>query len=236
MPTVDIAELLGRLTRAGWPLQLTQADSPEFARLPEQWRPIALAPDPEVRGAAALALWNEEFLDLIPTFAELFRARLLDVRACALPSTSVLLYVVEGSGDVPFVWVGGDPRRFGTPPRFWDSLPEPARTFLREVHAGFTAPDQDSFGLMHPADMETIAAMAGYPDGLPGWTEADAAETKRIASNRLLRITKDSGNLLLCVSPDLPAGDAALVYEGDVDPQEFGPALDELMASAFDVG
>lgn len=236
MPTVDFAELRERLARAGWPLQLAEADSPEFARLPERWRPIALATDPEARGLAALALWNQEFLDLIPGFAEQFRARLLDVRAGVLPSTSVLLYAVQGSGADPLVWVAGDPGRFGTPPPFWESLPQPARTFLREVHAGFTAPDQDSFGLMHPADMQTIAAMAGYPDGLPGWAEADAAETGRIASNRLLRITKDSGNLLLCVSPDLPDGDAALVYEGDVDPQEFGSALDELMASAFDEG
>lgn len=73
--------------------------------------------------------------------------------------------------------------------------------------------------------MQTIAARVGRPGGFPGWDEAAAAETGRIASNRLLCVTKDGGNLLFCVSPDLPVGQAALVYEGDIDPQDFGPAL-----------
>jgi hypothetical protein len=232
---VDFADVVAGLVRDGWPLHPVEAGSAEFARLPEPWRPIVTAPDPEARSTAALALWNRDLLDLIPHFTELFRTHLVDVRAYVSADTAILLYVAEGPpGEDPLVWFGRDPREFGPPPAFFDRLPAPARTFIGEVHAGFTAPDQESFGLIPPGIMRTIAAIADCPDGIPGWAEADFAETGRIASNRLLRVTTDGGNLMLCVSPDLPAGRAALVYEGDVETREFGPAFDALMISAFD--
>jgi hypothetical protein len=88
---------------------------------------------------------------------------------------------------------------------------------------------------MHPAYQRTIAELAGQPAGILGWDEAAAAQPHgRIASNRLLAVTRDSGNLWLCVSPDLPEGQAAAVYEGDVDIEDFTSAFDDLMVTPFE--
>jgi hypothetical protein len=72
--------------------------------------------------------------------------------------------------------------------------------------------------------MDTLANLSDWPEGIPDW-EAD------IASTRLLQISTDGGILCYCLSPDLAPGQVALVYEGDVDPQDFGAELDQLMMS-----
>lgn len=197
--------------------------------LPEQWRPIAESADPVGRRTTALALWPRALLDLVPCFARRLPGELTDVRACLSDTGPVLLYEAGHA-----TWIGSDPRGFTAPPLFWDRLPRPARDFQREVHAAFTAPNGESYGLMHPAHLRTIAEIARSPAGIPGWDDVAAARPGgRIASNRLLPVTRDSGNLWMCVSPDLPEGQVAMVYEGDVDPRDFTIAFDELITRAF---
>ena len=211
----------------GWDLRPADSDP---ARLPANWQPIAGAADPAGRRAAALTRWPADFLALTPEFAARLHDRLADVRACLAGTEPVLVYQAE-----PAVWVGRDPRGFAAAPAFWDRLPQPAQDFQRTVHSAFTFPDRESYGLMHPAHQRTIAELAGKPAGIPRWDDAAAARPGgRIAANRLLRVTRDSGNLMLCVSPDLPAGQAATVFEGDIEPEEFGLAFDELMVMAFE--
>jgi hypothetical protein len=82
---------------------------------------------------------------------------------------------------------------------------------------------------MRPVHMQTIAEMADLPDGIPEWDE-DA----EIASTRLLVISSDGGLLYYCLSPDLDPGQVALVYEGDIDPKDFGSELDKLMMARLD--
>lgn len=223
---------LDRFTKAteGWSLRPAEAGPAELERLPEQWREITRATDPQTRRAAALALWPREFLGLAPEFARLFADRLTDVRSYFADTEPVLVYQTDQE-----VWIGRDPRTFTSPPPFWDRLPQPAQHFQQAVHAAFTFPNQESYGLMHPAHLRTIAEMAGRPTGIPGWDEAAAARPDgRIASNRLLPITRDAGNLWLCLSPDLPQGQVAMVYEGDVDPDDFTHEFDDLLVRAFE--
>jgi hypothetical protein len=208
----------------GWSIAFIEADSPALARFPQQWQPIADATEPETRRRAALALWNPAFLDLVPEFAQTMRARLLDVVACLIDDKPALIYVTTGY----VIWIGWDPRAPEEPPPFWECVPAPLRTFLREVHGGFTAPDGESYGPMQPAYMQTLADFAGWPEGIPDWDEDE------IPSTRLLRIAKDSGTLTYCVSPDLPPGKVALVYEGDVDPKDLGTELDDLMTRRYE--
>lgn len=192
------------------------------------WLPIASSADPADRRAAALTLWNDGFTRLLPNFMDVLRGRLLDVRICRLEDDLALVYLVRDDHGDPVAWVGWDPRSFGEAPALWDNLPATARAFLREVHAGFTGPDGESYGITRPRWMETYASRGGDPAGLPDWDEESP-----IPSTRLLVVTSNSTNLLYCVSPDLPAGQVALVYEGDVDAQDFGAELDELLVPGW---
>jgi hypothetical protein len=216
----------------GWILHSTEGEAKDLAQLPEHWHPIAEGSDPASRRAAAMAWWPAAFLDLAPEFAQRLTDHLTDVRACFAESEAepVLVYRAD-----PVVWIGRDPRTFTILSSFWDHLPRPAQDFQRQTHSAFTFPDRESYGLMHPAHMGTIAELARRPAGIRGWDEAMAARTgRRIASNRLLTVTRDCGNLWLCVSPDLPDGQAATVYEGDVDVEDFTSAFDNLMVMAFE--
>ncbi|OMC08434.1 hypothetical protein [Mycobacterium sp. SP-6446] len=216
----------------GWTLRPVEGDATGLAQLPVQWRPIAEDVDPAGRRAAALALWPAGFLDLAPAFAQRFTDHLTDVRACLAEPESepVLVYLAD-----PAMWIGRDPRTFITASSFWKHLPRPAQDFQRQTHSALTMPDRESYGLMHPAHMRTIAELARRPAGIRGWDEAAAARPGgQIASNRLLTVTRDSGNLWLCVSPDLLDGQAATVYEGDVDIDSFTSAFDDLMVLAFE--
>lgn len=210
---------------AGLGIEPVTADS----ALPAGWRMVAAAPDPAGRRRAALALWPRDVLDLLPQFAELFADRLLDVRVGRLRGDLALAYLARADSGAALVWMGWAPGPpGGREPVFWGRLPAPARRFLIEVHAGFAGPDGDSYGLAQPAGMVTYAEWAGFDGRIPGW-----ARTGRISSDRLMFVTGNGDLLRLCVSPDLPEGRLAIVYEGDVDPQDFWPTLDELMTGRF---
>ncbi len=101
--------------------------------------------------------------------------------------------------------------------------------FLRHVHAGFTSAGPIDLGPMHPRYMQTIAEMAGEPDGFADWDEV-----QEIASTRLLRVASDGGMVHYCVSPDLEADQLAIVFEGDIDPTHYGVALDSLLMVGLD--
>ncbi len=204
-----------------WSLSFAEVGAAELPRIPEQWRPIHSSTDPAERVRAAVALWNKDFLELVPRFAGALPT-FVDVRVYLAGGTPALVYVA----DQQVAWVGFDPHTSSGPPPFWDSFPDPLRVFLRDVHAGFISGGGAGFGPLPPKDMQTLAAVAGFPDGIPGWDEeAD------IASTRLVLVATDGGLTRLCLSPDLQPGQVALVYEGDIEPEDFGTELDELMMS-----
>ncbi|MEU4530620.1 hypothetical protein AB0F49_20535 [Micromonospora ureilytica] len=188
-----------------------------------EWLPVVTAATAEERIAAALARWTLDFTGLVPQFFGEFCSRLLDVRLGRAVGNLALIYVVRGRDDEVVVWMGWDPRQFREP-RFWDRFPAAVRIFLQTVHAGFSHPDGISGGLAQVGEMNTYAEWAEEPDGLVDWDEE-----QEIASTRLLVITSNGTNLLYCLSPDLPTGTIALVYEGDIDPQPFGASIDALM-------
>ena len=127
-------------------------------------------------------------------------------------------------GDI-VIWVGWDPR-FNTapPPPFWETLPASVRTFLTDVHPGFTMLDGESYGLAQPSYMSTFAAWTGFPDGIPDWDTPD-----RIASTNMLWLTTNGGDTAWCTSPELEVGQVAVNFEGDFSVSELGPELDQLM-------
>jgi len=195
--------------------------------VPARWREIADAPSPAARAELALSLWNSDFAALVPNFFASLQRGLADVLVCDLRGEWVLLYLTR---DPELLWVGRDPATFGeTPPPFWASFPPQLRTFLTEVHAGFTDHEYE-YGPVKPEHMVTYAEWAGYEGPIPDW---DVGE--RISSTRLTFVAKDSGSLLYCVSPDAPPGKIVLLYEGDIDPtDDFGPRLDILMSHQFE--
>ncbi|MFG2287610.1 hypothetical protein ACGFOU_16325 [Streptomyces sp. NPDC048595] len=215
-------------TLEDWSPTFVGGDSDETARIPEKWRPIVLSAEAEDRRRTALSLWNRGFLDLLPEFAAVLDEHCVDVRVCIADNTPALVYVLETDDGEPVSWIGYDPGAFQEPD-FWESFPEAVKVFLREVHAGFVSASRDAFGVARPVDMGTLAELAGFPDGVPGW-EGES----RISSTRLLQITTDGGLLKYCLSPDLAVGKVALVYEGDIDPKDFGTEIDDLLMSRFE--
>ncbi|WP_143659136.1 hypothetical protein [Streptomyces sp. SA15] len=71
--------------------------------------------------------------------------------------------------------------------------------------------------------MQTLAELAGEPDGVADWDEE-----QDIASTRLL-LTSNGGMVNYCVSPDVKSAELAIVFEGDIDPVHYGTALDRLL-------
>lgn len=211
-----------------WDLAFVAPESGDAALVPVSWQPILQAATAGERCRLARALWNSEFLGLLPRFAATLQDQLLDVRVCLTDDTVVLVYVTAGE-DRLVSWVGYDPRSFGNEPPLFTAVHPALRTFLHEVHAGFVTEEREAYGPMRPRHINTLANLTGYPDGIPDWDEHQS-----IASTRLLRITTNSGNLDYCVSPDLPSDQIALVYEGDIDPQDLGSELDELMARLYE--
>ncbi len=226
-PEVTEPEIIGTL--APRPAVLVGSDPTELSRLPEQWVPIATGSDAAARRRTALGLWNPGFLDLVPEFAAALNTRFLDVRVAIVDGDPALVYVTRDGTGAAVSWLGLDPRTFGEPPTFWEIFPDPLRIFLREVHAGFVSGPEAAFGPLPPAYMRTLADDAGFPEGIPGWEQ-----NAEIPSTRLVRIATNGWLLDYCLSPDLPPDTVALVYEGDVDPQELGPELDELMMKQFE--
>lgn len=207
-----------------WELSFVTPGSAEASEVPPTWQPIIDADTAGERCRLARALWNQELLDLLPGFSAILRERLIDVRVCLTDDTVALIYATPGSKGL-VCWVGYDPRSFGDEPPLFSAVHPAVRTFLREVHAGFVTGSRETYGPMRPRHINTLAILADYPDGIEGWDEEAS-----ISSTRLLRIASNGGNLDYCVSPDLPVDQVALVYAGDVDPQDLGTELDELMA------
>lgn len=229
MAEFDLDQIAGDLDKG--PVKFVDAGSRELTQVPERWQEIAASTTPAARRAAALSLWNQEFVDMVPKFAQALRDNLADVRVCVLRGDWVLVYVAPAADQRFLLWVGWDPDTFSeAQPPFWNAIPKPPQDFLTTVHAGFTAPDGESFGIVQPARMTTYAEWSGFDDPAEEWDQEG-----EISSTRFMFVTKDSGLLILCVSPDLQDGKVALIYEGDIDSREdFGPALDNLMTSRFE--
>jgi hypothetical protein len=204
---------------------IAMLDSP-VADMAGPLRDIAASADPAERARLALMRWNPDFLDMVPGFAAALHTRLRDARVCYwYPEGTALLYFVEDADGDSVVWVGWDPRIFtGPTPPFWETLPAPMRRFLGDVHPGFTMLDGESFGLAQPSYMSTFAAWAGWPDGIPDWDREDV-----IASTAMLWLTGNGGDTVLCTSPQLAVGQAAVLFENDFTVTELGPELDRVM-------
>jgi hypothetical protein len=226
---MDHDDTLLRQLSEEFELSMTIINDEGLAEIPSGWRSIVTSNTERSRCDAALALWHRDILLALPSFAAELSQHLLDVRACLSDRGPVLLYVIERS-DPWGTRIGWAPDDESETPVFWESIPDLARLFLRETHAGFTAPDGESLGIVPPSYMMTLAEFAGWPEGIPDWDKFPESEgVARVASTRLIRIGV-SGGVDYCVSPDLP-GKLALVYEGDIDPKPFWQALDELMVS-----
>ncbi|MFG1779201.1 hypothetical protein ACGFIG_22600 [Micromonospora sp. NPDC049048] len=221
MSQPDLTAIAGTMPHAD--LTLVEEGSADLGRLPGRWRPIAAAAHPETRLAMALDLWNPALLDALPRFAAGLRERFVDARPCLADGEPALLYLALHPDGHLLSWTGLDPAGF-VEPQFWGHFPEPLRTFLREVHAGFTSGGYTAFGPVHPRHMQTVAEQAGEPDGLADWDEE-----QEIASTRLLLVASNGGMVNYCVSPDLEPGELAIVFEGDIDPTPYGEALDRLL-------
>ncbi|NNH74672.1 hypothetical protein HLB23_33300 [Nocardia uniformis] len=228
--SVDLAEIQRALAqgRALHAIVFPDTVTDDF---PPRWQPIRTAADAIDRKIAALHLWNADFLDLIPEFAHALYTELADVRIGRLGDDWVLVYALEHlESDHRRVvcWIGWDPATFGADvPPFWFCVPRPLRTFLSQVHAGFTAPDRRSFGPLRPRGMRTLAEAARYPDGIPGWTAEPA-------STRTLAVALTQTGLYACVSCDLEPGLGLPVYAGTMEPaQPFGRLLDEILTARF---
>ena len=227
--TVEIAEIEQVLGSVAHSEPVVVAPGPQ---VPERWRAIAESDDPEVRRQGAMSLWNNDFLELVPEFASALQSELADVRVGHVGDDAVLIYAFEhydaGGPDRHVVcWIGWDPALFTdaeTP--LFGSIPEPVQTFYRDVHAGFIGPDWLSYGPIQPRHLQTYAEFVDLPEGVPDWPEGEPDST------RLLVLASTGGNVHLCVSPDLPAGQALTVYDGVADPpEEFSELLDHTMTA-----
>ncbi|ORB43146.1 hypothetical protein BST39_08530 [Mycobacterium paraseoulense] len=231
MQIAEIETILGSVAHSE-PVVLAEIGS--GTDVPESWRPIAHSDAAGARRLAAVSLWNSDFLELVPTFAHVFTTELADVRLGHVAGESVLVYAVEHhDADQRHVrcWIGWDPAlSHNTELRFAEAIPNAVRRFYREAHAGFVAPDWMSNGPIQPRHLQTYAEYLGCPQGLPrsNWPR-DAVDPRRLL---LLATTADSH---VCVSPDLPLGQAVTVYGGTPeDPEDFGTLLDQTMTAQFD--
>lgn len=223
-----MTDWLFRTALTNWEPQIVEpGDDP--AGLPEGWVPIALADDPQQRVEAALRLWPDEILALLPRFAEALRTKLEDVRACRSDDGPALVYVVERDSGIAVTWVGFEPRDPEPEPPFWADFAPELRRFLTTVHGGFVSRDHMEFGPTRPAWMQTLAERADLPEGIPDW---DAHQ--EIPSTRLLVISQQGMQLLYCLCPDLGPDRIVLLYEGDIDPQPLWPSLDDLLMERLD--
>lgn len=234
MMTVEITEIEEVLGRFAHSEPVVLAEPGSAADVPEPWRPIAHSDAAEARCRAAISLWNSDFLHLVPGFAQAVETELADVRIGHLAGEAVLVYALEHYDDDQrhvVCWIGWDPALARDAElRFAEAIPAPVRRFYREAHAGFVAPDWMSNGPIQPRHLQTYAEYLGCPEGLPesNWPP-DAVDPTRL----LLLAT--SGDSHLCVSPDLPPGQALTVYGGVPEPPEdVGGLLDETMTAQLD--
>ena len=226
-------------------LTVLVAGTAEDADLPEQWRPIAASTDPAERSRTARALWNDDYLDLVPTFAGLLRTRLLDVRACLLADRPVLAYVLDTDYDGVQLWAGAAPPDApldgaGAPP-FWSSYPAPLRTFLSTVHAGFREPPHGANVPLPPALMETLADEWASLDMGEHWAEycreawEMGSDDVHVPYDRLVLFADNgsgSSGLRMVISPDLLPDRVAVMHGGILTADPFSAQLDRLLVDA----
>lgn len=229
--TVEIGEIEQVLESVAHSEPVGVAPGPH---VPERWRPIAEADDPQTRRLTAVSLWNNDFLELVPDFAAALQSELADVRVGHVGGDAVLIYAFEhydagGPDRYVVCWIGWDPALFtDAATSLFGAIPHPVQAFYRDVHAGFTGPDWLSYGPIQPRHLQTYAELVGFPEGVPNWPEEDPDST------RLLVLASTGGNVHLCVSPDLAVGQALTVYDGVADPPEdFSRLLDHTMTEYF---
>ncbi len=230
---VDLTEIqqsFDYVSGLGVQVALPAPGEPDSTQVPARWRAIADSGDAAERCELARSMWNASFLALVPRFAAALTNELADVRVGTLDGEWILVYALEhidGEDRDVVSWIGWDPDSFGVEPECWSCIPQPLQTFLRDVHAGFTAPDLLSFGPRRPRHIRTVAAASGLPGGIDGWmSEPD--------STRLWSIAQTYSRLICCVSPDLQPGQGALTYGRDVDaPQDLGGLLDQVITTRF---
>ena len=233
MAEYQIDDILAEVSGGEATWTLIQPQSPQWTQVPPQWRPIASAPIADERCHLALSLWGPDFMELLPGFARMFREQLSDVRVFQRElgdaHENVLIYVAGRARDeFPALWLGWDPAILEEPmPEFFDCFPNPVRTFLREVHAGFTAQDWESYGILRPDSWESFEGYDWFPD--------ESFEEIGAHPSQVMWFTKDSGQLYYCVNSRLPAGQVTLAYEGNFDPpSNFAIELDELLIRRWD--
>ncbi|MFQ6331210.1 hypothetical protein ACLMAL_34450 [Nocardia sp. CWNU-33] len=228
MEEIGLAEIIDALRPAV--ADLVEPGSPAAAHVPARWQAIARATWPQDRRELALALWNLDFLNVLPRFVAVLDEFLVDVRVALLRGDWVLLYILRGEYQPPVIRIGWDPSTFGADePPFFDCLPEPLRAFLRTVHAGFTAPEGESFGPLRPRDMITYAELGVGHAVVHNW-DADV----EISPNRVMLIADAISGIRYCVSPDLPAGTIGFELGGNIDsPQPFDSTFDTFMSKGF---
>lgn len=229
MSGIDEAALRAAADWESEPISILEPGEDTRALIPQAWWPVSESADPQDRAHAALALWNTDFLELIPRYAAVLHNSLVDVRVAkhtwlAAPS---LDYVVRRFDGDLVVWVGEDPRTIGDemPPLF-DSVPPAVQAFLRQVHAGYTIYDGESCGVTSPSAMKTLAAYWGEPDRneIEEWDE----DYSFPGSQRLLLVTGSETSHLF-TSPDLPVGTAVTYFEPEYEIVPFGKGLDTFM-------
>ena len=236
MSGIDLSEVVAKLECHGRTASIIDAGAPDMSAIPAQWAAIARSADAEERRLLALSRWNRDFLDLIPGYAAALRTELVDVRVCALSGEGlILLYFFDESDPTYSMTIGWDPASFGAKePIFWDTIPAPARTFLREAHAGYTlSGDWEACGMIAPHSMTTLAEVWENPDGIPGWYDNWWPDCEPIDSRRLLYITHSTPDYSLSTSPDLPPGQALTYCDGEINVVDFAPELDKIMLTGI---
>lgn len=229
----DVEEFLATIPGGPSLWKLVSPAASDLRQLPRRWLPLVTASDPVQRCAHALSLWNSDFGQMLPRFNRIFPERLTDVRAFARDfqngDTQFVLVYFAGRDDYgkQALWFGWDPALYvASMPDFFARFPQPVRSFLRTVHAGFTAQDWESYGITRPDSWESFEGYDWFPDRLHEETGVDPAH--------LMWFTRDAGQLYYCINTDLPPGQVTLAYEGDVDPpKDFAEELDSLMAERW---
>jgi hypothetical protein len=229
--TVELAEIQTVLDRFSHTEPVVIGPGPH---VPERWHPIADADDAHTRCQIAVSLWNADFLDFVPEFASALRSELADVRIGHIGTDAVLIYAFEhfdAGGPERYVlcWIGWDPALFtasATP--LFGSIPQPLQTFYREVHAGFLDPELMYYGPEQPRYLRNFLDFVGLTEDDIDWAEEDPDPA------RTLVLGATGGNVLLCVSPDLPDGQGVTVYDGVADePEDFSGLLDHTLTAYF---
>src|SRR5689334_23439807 len=80
MSGIDEAALMAAANWESEPIRILEPGEHTRTLIPEAWWPVAESADPHNRAHAALALWNTDFLELIPRYADVLHNSLVDVR------------------------------------------------------------------------------------------------------------------------------------------------------------